>query len=795
MAKKDHYAVLIAINQYPGITPLHGPEHDAEDLRAWLEAPDGGDVEPTNIVRIYSSQYGVTANPDDANPTEAHFKKVLNGWLKVSPSEWRERVGERLYLFMAGHGFTSGSLTDPALYTAQAQPGDTAHIAALRYASKIQNAGFFDEIVLIMDCCQDVLKASSVTEPTWSPPDLQKTKSVKFMQAFSAPRAQKAFESLATDPPPIRGFFSSVFMEALRTAKADDEGYVLARAVEDRLVEIWNDRYFKKTDYVPPIVAPRDLRLYRRPQTKPALPTHQIVPGRAGAGRPPSTIVPLSVATGQIVCEDSGTEISVVDADRRVVARGVGTIRLQLPAGRYEARFRLGSAASQQAFYLGKVAGADASLPKVSAVKSLHQPRLYFDSPVPMSNISNHHEYHYYPALDVERVQASRERRVGTSINIFARDSAHERPTPWLMDEQLRDRLKLRYLDPATGRAAELIARSRVDQDAGYTSFIASNMPSGTYLLGMPRAYADGLYWHEIAICVPNGLEWRIDVYVDAVDDPISGRRFDLERASVLVVPAKAPNALDSPEVRLTEVARLALLEGKLGVGPEVLAQLLNGSIDAPMLSLYTAYAIAGRPGKDSPDQILRLCDGIEKHWGRELADIKILRAFAEGEKAGAVDFAFDDVPLLAAGWSLARGLREPLTLQPAVQTQIAMWRTPGSIWTQTRVPDKRTMDRDQLREAGVSNIALDELRTALKLVDASASPLQQALRRALLNQFDDDDEVVNLSDVFGQTAREWLVDVALVQSALLDSMAKQRVAVVAVSSGSASGQGELMEM
>ncbi|MCK7495133.1 MAG: hypothetical protein MZW92_31595 [Comamonadaceae bacterium] len=37
---------------------------------------------------------------------------------------------------------------------------DRTHIAAYRYAAKIANAGFFDEIVLVMDCCQDVLKAA-----------------------------------------------------------------------------------------------------------------------------------------------------------------------------------------------------------------------------------------------------------------------------------------------------------------------------------------------------------------------------------------------------------------------------------------------------------------------------------------------------------------------------------------------------------------------------------------------------------------------------------------------------------
>ena len=89
----------------------------------------------------------MAATPDDANPTEKELKKALNLWLRT-PNGWHDRIGQRLYLFFAGHGFTAGSaIHDPALFSAVAQNGDTAHIAVLRYASKIANAGFFDEII------------------------------------------------------------------------------------------------------------------------------------------------------------------------------------------------------------------------------------------------------------------------------------------------------------------------------------------------------------------------------------------------------------------------------------------------------------------------------------------------------------------------------------------------------------------------------------------------------------------------------------------------------------------------
>src|SRR5262249_18952898 len=155
--------------------------------KKWLMEDPGGNLHEGNIRVIRSSDFAPATNPYDANPTETQFKRELNRWLKPE-GDWLERVGQRLYLFFAGHGFTAGSIPDPALFTAQAHLGDTVHIAGFRYASKIQNAGFFDEIVLVMDCCQDVLKAAQVGEPTWAPPDRQHSSRVKLMQAYAAPR-------------------------------------------------------------------------------------------------------------------------------------------------------------------------------------------------------------------------------------------------------------------------------------------------------------------------------------------------------------------------------------------------------------------------------------------------------------------------------------------------------------------------------------------------------------------------------------------------------------------------------
>lgn len=261
--------MLLAINAYPGLRNLDGPENDIAAFRDWLLDPIGGDVDPANIKVIKSSDYPPVKLPDDANPTELAFKRALNALVRDSNNAWVERAGQRLYLYMAGHGFTAGaSLNDPALFSATAQSGDTAHIAGYRYAARIASAGFYDEIVLIMDCCQDVLKASNVLDPSWMPPDRNMSAQVKLFQAYGAPRGQAAFEAGDTAKN-VRGFFSKALIEALKSARPDDQGFVTGQTLKNQLLQIWGDGQKAKTGYDPPIRPPdgQDIQLFRRAVT------------------------------------------------------------------------------------------------------------------------------------------------------------------------------------------------------------------------------------------------------------------------------------------------------------------------------------------------------------------------------------------------------------------------------------------------------------------------------------------------------------------------------------------------
>jgi hypothetical protein len=47
-----HYAVVVGINRYPGLSDLTGARADAEAFAQWLEDGDGGALPAANIRRV-----------------------------------------------------------------------------------------------------------------------------------------------------------------------------------------------------------------------------------------------------------------------------------------------------------------------------------------------------------------------------------------------------------------------------------------------------------------------------------------------------------------------------------------------------------------------------------------------------------------------------------------------------------------------------------------------------------------------------------------------------------------------
>lgn len=264
------WAIVVGVNSYPGITNLQGPENDAQRFYDWLTSPKGGAIPVTNppgenlapgnqAILIKSSDFPASANASTAKPTQieinAAFDYLYNAAVKNLDDKGRTRIGRRLYLYFAGHGFipSFGTVSNPhdaALFTANAAydiPGN--HISGRPYAHLFFNSGVFGEIILLMDCCRDdnpncppntapykVLKGT--------PPDLVDR---SYFFGFGTKWNRQAHER-EMDDGKWHGVFTTALLAGLSGAAADvDTGDITARRLIGYLYN-YMKTYFSNQD-------------------------------------------------------------------------------------------------------------------------------------------------------------------------------------------------------------------------------------------------------------------------------------------------------------------------------------------------------------------------------------------------------------------------------------------------------------------------------------------------------------------------------------------------------------------
>lgn len=741
MAQTNHYAILLTINRYPGLSDLQGPEADGLAFKAWLEDPAGGDVDPANIRHIRSSEFPVPADVYDANPTERELKRTLDGWVLTPDKEWKtQQVGQRLYLYFAGHGFTAGAtISDPALFTAVAQSRDTAHIAGYRYAAKIANAGFFAEIVLVMDCCQDVLRASSVLDPTWIAPDLNQSSNVKLFQAFGAPRGRKAYERDLKGDGSVRGLFSLVWLEALNTAQADEEGWVTGQAVKNRIRQIWGERFRAETLYDPPVRLPDgdDIRLLRR--QPPAAMAAVAPPARMPVDEAQAVVEPTRMSRRLpvgISNRGPAAEIAVFDAQFNKVGRGAGRVALTLPPGRYRAQAKAASATTEQVFEV---------LDQPMAVE-VEPPA--FVSAAPVAGSATTHEYQSYPALDVAQGPVD-EALPGALGELFVqvRDPHHQagremaRPLPW-------QQLTVRSLAETDQNRAWVRGMCRQVEDGGWAS-LKLGLPPGAHAVVLPHGPPGGpRSWHWLAAPVIAG--WRTEIFLTCVDDPDreAGLVVDLSTASVHLVKMGQPSLLMDGAGAATELARIGLASARQARVPQP-AEVER----SPMLGLLSAYAAYGRDPQDTAT-IQQCLSGMPGEVRSALPDAVMLDRWCRQPHQGDELLRADDddiplrIPLLDEAWRVSMHLPCALRLDPQWRGLIGQWRLGGELWTHWRWPidnlpallaaQAPSASTTKALDPVWSEVAWQAAAAGLRRLDPTHSPFQQALRRRVLDMLED---------------------------------------------------------
>ena len=217
-------AIVVGIDRYPALEALGGPENDANAFVGWLTDPQGGSVPPARVTRIVSSDF-----PNAAEPTTVAIDTAFEAL--ISDFDDTGVGGRRLYIFLAGHGFAP-SVSEAALLMANAAAGRFGHyIPGRLYCDWFRAAGFYEEVVLLMDCCRDVRTTVPVKNPPWEP--RTGVTASKLFLGFATEMGRASRERPSRDDANrVRGRFTEAVIAGLRHA-ADAQGRVTGDTLRD----------------------------------------------------------------------------------------------------------------------------------------------------------------------------------------------------------------------------------------------------------------------------------------------------------------------------------------------------------------------------------------------------------------------------------------------------------------------------------------------------------------------------------------------------------------------------------
>jgi hypothetical protein len=221
---KNDWAVVAGIQSYfdPDLPVLEGPENDARDFYEWVISSDGGDVPKGQAQLIVSSAFNPPfSSAAAANPTAAALKASFDHLISLADEnaekEIGREVGDRLYVFLAGHGFAPSHRDDlTALLTAEASVANEqlSHVLGSYFADAMWRQKFFKEILLFMDCCRSIMECTQL----FMPYDDYRASDYDSVRRFYAYGARVAKESREWQPPgmPWHGVFTMTLMQGLR---------------------------------------------------------------------------------------------------------------------------------------------------------------------------------------------------------------------------------------------------------------------------------------------------------------------------------------------------------------------------------------------------------------------------------------------------------------------------------------------------------------------------------------------------------------------------------------------------
>jgi hypothetical protein len=199
-----------------------------------LKSSSGGQVPQENITTLISSSYfnlnefnRLLARPTTEDVNSSFDRLIEQGETLGSDIG---RLGRRLYIYLAGHGFGI-DIENTALLMANASRSRTGyHIPGRPYANWFRLSALFKEVVLFMDCCRDDYRRAPLHMPPWVEVRHPDAALVHFFYGFATRWSRKAREVAGSDGR-FRGVFTTALLAALENSEPDAQGRVTGSTV------------------------------------------------------------------------------------------------------------------------------------------------------------------------------------------------------------------------------------------------------------------------------------------------------------------------------------------------------------------------------------------------------------------------------------------------------------------------------------------------------------------------------------------------------------------------------------
>jgi len=213
----NDWAIAVGIGKYPdpGFEPLKGPEVDARDFHSWVTSKAGGAV-PKEQAKLIVSPAQRPKSVINAKPAAEQVQEFFEHLDTLARRRASRMAGRRLYLYFSGHGFAPEQEEVGLLMANATRDRLKHHIPGKAWANLFFRSGYFEEVLLFMDCCRTNLPHSIPNPPSFTASDNpQAIKNGRrlfvFATKWGTETRERVFKGKQT-----RGVFTVALLEGLR---------------------------------------------------------------------------------------------------------------------------------------------------------------------------------------------------------------------------------------------------------------------------------------------------------------------------------------------------------------------------------------------------------------------------------------------------------------------------------------------------------------------------------------------------------------------------------------------------